>query len=189
MQTADDARQRAAATKRERTRKALMSAAIKLVEHHGTDIRMEQVAQEAGVSVATAYNYFRTIHHLLAELTDALLTDVLLMAWSPKEPPWEGIEIFVRELSTIAHLYPGIISSYLSNLNIGFLQLGTLIELINRGMRNGDFNPDLDASAVASYHVLAMLTQVALRPEEPPDRTADFMLSQLLPVLTKLPRP
>ena len=63
----DDARDRAARTKRLRSRTALITAADATFSARGwTNTRIEDVAALAGVSTATAYNHFPTKHALLA---------------------------------------------------------------------------------------------------------------------------
>jgi AcrR family transcriptional regulator len=63
----DDFRDRAARTKRLRSRTALITAADATFSARGwTNTRIEDVAALAGVSTATAYNHFPTKHALLA---------------------------------------------------------------------------------------------------------------------------
>lgn len=50
--------ERAAATKKRRTRERLLAAADKLVRERGIEVRAEDVAVAAGVSVATFYSVF-----------------------------------------------------------------------------------------------------------------------------------
>ncbi|HEY4418069.1 MAG TPA: TetR family transcriptional regulator, partial [Pseudonocardia sp.] len=58
-----DPRARAAQTKRDRTRRALLDAADTAFASHGwANARMEDIAAAAGVSAATAYNHFPTKH-------------------------------------------------------------------------------------------------------------------------------
>lgn len=52
--------ERAARTKRLRTRKKLVEAAVFWVNETGIDARAEDIAEDAGVSVATYYNVFKT---------------------------------------------------------------------------------------------------------------------------------
>lgn len=52
--------ERAARTKRLRTRQKLINAAVFWVREVGIDARAEDIAEDAGVSVATYYNVFKT---------------------------------------------------------------------------------------------------------------------------------
>lgn len=73
----DDPRQRAAATKRERSRSALTAAATTLFNEQGYEkTSMEDIAAQAGVSVATAYNYFSTKDQLPSMCLGPLLDDL-----------------------------------------------------------------------------------------------------------------
>jgi AcrR family transcriptional regulator len=72
----DEARRRAAATKRERTRAALIGAAVTLFNEQGYQVSMEDIATRAGVSVATAYNYFPSKDMLPGECLGPLFDDL-----------------------------------------------------------------------------------------------------------------
>lgn len=72
----DEARRRAAATKRERTRTALIGAAVTLFNEQGYQVSMEDIATRAGVSVATAYNYFPSKDMLPGECLGPLFDDL-----------------------------------------------------------------------------------------------------------------
>jgi hypothetical protein len=75
-----DPHQRAAQTKRRRTRKALLDAALDLIAEGVTTNLMEESASRAGVGAATAYNHFATkddmIRAVYARLLDPLLSQV-----------------------------------------------------------------------------------------------------------------
>jgi len=58
--TEQSPRERAAETKRRRTRDNLILSADALTQRDGLNVRAEDVAQQAGVSVATFYNVFPT---------------------------------------------------------------------------------------------------------------------------------
>ncbi len=74
----EDPRARAARTKRDRTRRALLDAADSAFGSRGwARTRVEDIAQSAGVSAATAYNHFPTKHALLAQVY-APITGLLL---------------------------------------------------------------------------------------------------------------
>jgi AcrR family transcriptional regulator len=74
----DDARSRAARTKRNRTRRALLEAAGVTFSSQGwLDARMEDIAAGAGVSAATAYNHFPSKQALVSHVFAPLLTPQL----------------------------------------------------------------------------------------------------------------
>ncbi|GAY11711.1 TetR/AcrR family transcriptional regulator [Pseudonocardia sp. N23] len=73
-----DPRARAAATKRNRTRRALLDAADAAFTARGwARTRIEDVATTAGVSPATAYNHFPAKHALIAEVYAPLIAPLV----------------------------------------------------------------------------------------------------------------
>jgi hypothetical protein len=67
--------QRAAQTKRERTRRALVAATVEQITR-GVDFRIDDIARVAGVSVPTLYNYFSTKEELMLAAYEHLLEPV-----------------------------------------------------------------------------------------------------------------
>src|SRR3954462_3343774 len=77
----EDPRARAARTKRDRTRRALLDAADSAFGSRGwARTRVEDVAQSAGVSAATAYTPFPTKHALLAQVYAPIINPLLAAA-------------------------------------------------------------------------------------------------------------
>lgn len=100
-------RQRAAETKRRRTRTALLRAASTLFSEHGwQDTRLEDVAAAARVSVATLYNHFGSrqelIGHTYAPLLGPLLESARAVADDDSSDVLTEIERCVRELAELA---------------------------------------------------------------------------------------
>jgi len=63
------ARARAARTKRERTRRVLLEAPeVAFTEQGWADVRMDDIAEVAGVSSATAYNHFPSKQALIGQV-------------------------------------------------------------------------------------------------------------------------
>jgi hypothetical protein len=71
-----DSRQRAALTKRRRTREALITAAVEIIKEGGA-FRGENIAEAAGVGLATLYNHFGSKGELLKVAYERLLTQLL----------------------------------------------------------------------------------------------------------------
>lgn len=66
----DDARRRAAATKRQRTLEKIEDALEQLTAYQGVwigDLTMRAIAQEAGISEATLYRYYSNLADLLRD--------------------------------------------------------------------------------------------------------------------------
>lgn len=77
----DDPRARAARTKRDRTQAALLQAADRWFGTRGwSRTRVEDIAGDAGVSVATAYNHFRTKHVLIGHVFRPLVASLRTQA-------------------------------------------------------------------------------------------------------------
>lgn len=76
--------------KRERTRAALLDAAIGVIAEHGTEFAcIDETVQRAGMARGTFYNYFETRDHLLqavaqrmVELVDERVADHLDLRWN-----------------------------------------------------------------------------------------------------------
>jgi AcrR family transcriptional regulator len=81
MPRSDDPRARAARTKRDRTRTALLAAAERQFSTRGwARTRVEDIAADAGVSAATAYNHFPTKHALIGHVYRPLVLPLRLRA-------------------------------------------------------------------------------------------------------------
>ena len=79
---ASESRARAARTKRDRTRAALLSAADPAFAARGwARTRVEDIASAAGVSNATAYNHFPTKHALIGHVYAPLLRNLRTQAY------------------------------------------------------------------------------------------------------------
>lgn len=72
-----DPRQRAALTKRTRTRKALLDSAVQVIAEGTTSHLMEESATRAGVGIATVYNHFATKDDLIRAVYARLLEPLL----------------------------------------------------------------------------------------------------------------
>ncbi|WP_433358939.1 TetR/AcrR family transcriptional regulator [Streptosporangium sp. CA-115845] len=80
--------------KKQATREALMSAALRLTLKHGLpNVRNEDIAAEAGVSPRTFSNYFSSKYEALAARhTDrAAYQAAALRAWPANEPLWHAL--------------------------------------------------------------------------------------------------
>ncbi|MFC4112006.1 TetR/AcrR family transcriptional regulator [Nonomuraea zeae] len=80
--------------KKQATREALMTAALRLALRHGLEnVRVEDIAAEVGVSPRTFNNYFAGKYEAItARHTDRILgTAAALRARPPGEPFWEAL--------------------------------------------------------------------------------------------------
>ncbi|MDX3277306.1 TetR/AcrR family transcriptional regulator [Streptomyces scabiei] len=102
-------RQRAAETKRRRTREAIVNGTLDLYEgQERGDYSLDQIAQAAGVSAATIANHYATKYEVLRAAYDRLLSpviDTILEAdrggfYAPKD----GVNELVRYVYRVAKL-------------------------------------------------------------------------------------
>jgi AcrR family transcriptional regulator len=83
----DGPRQRAAETKRRRTRQALIDAVIELLSddnYLSEQVGVDAIVEQAGVSSATLYNHFKSRQELITAAYEHLMspvTDPILEAW------------------------------------------------------------------------------------------------------------
>lgn len=87
-----EARSRAAETKRQRTRDQLIHAADRVFEDKGLDTTIEDIAEEARVSVATFYNYADSRNDLCVSVFTELVVAVLEQTVFPAMPLHERID-------------------------------------------------------------------------------------------------
>jgi AcrR family transcriptional regulator len=160
--------------------RALMAAALKLLTRYGyRRIRVEDVADDAGVSKATVYHYFankdelltRTVAGRIAEKQAAIerrlaseggtasdrlrlfLHEFWAMSLSSQAGLWQ--RLLVSEIVTEA---PDVFAAWAR----GLVQRWRLVErLIEEGQRTGEFRRDVDAE-VAARMVISALSHQAL---------------------------
>ena len=157
-----------------------MASAFKLLMRHGyRRIRVEDVAEDAGVSKATVYHYFASKDELLTRTVASRIADkhaaieqrlasaggtasdrlrlFLHQFWSMSLTPQHGLwqRLLVSEIVTEA---PGVFAVWAR----GFVQRWRIVEqLIKEGQRAGEFRRDADAE-VAARMIVAGLSHQAL---------------------------
>lgn len=178
-----DPRQRAGTTKRERTRTALLEAGMRLIEERGEDVRMEDIAEAAGVGIATAYNHFHTKQELIGQIYSYVFGELSEDSAATSDI-FVATDTYIRRLASIAGRHRLVTTARLiSDPGVELKEVDLLGSLISTGQQRGIFKLDVSAKDVASYHVMALLIRVATHPDESADKTADLVISQILPVL------
>ena len=185
----EDPRARAARTKRDRTRRALLDAADSAFGSRGwSRTRVEDIAQSAGVSAATAYNHFPTKHALLAQVYAPIISPLLVQAQrdiAADRPVTQALEDQVRALCrlcarnrTLTAAFFAAVSEY--TIKVGGLpdsaddvdprtlvpmpeRLGLLIE---HGQRSGELRPYPSAQDMSGLLVDTVLARNVNRPAE-----------------------
>jgi AcrR family transcriptional regulator len=109
-------RERAAQTKRNRTREALITAAIDLVSEAGS-YRLEDIASAAGVGLATVYNHFggkkqlvdAAYERLMSPVTHPIIEVGTAGAYNPPDRLAE-VKRYVRDVAVLACDHRGLTS-------------------------------------------------------------------------------
>ena len=112
----DDPRIRAARTKRTRTRAALIAAADSAFSARGwAATRVEDIAAEAGVSPATAYNHFPTKHVLIGVVFAPHVTPLLIQAErdiARRRPVLDALSDQIDALARLSYYHRGLTAAF-----------------------------------------------------------------------------
>lgn len=195
-----DPRARAAQTKRDRTRRALLDAADATFGSRGwARTRMEDVADAAGVSPATAYNHFASKHALLGHVYGPLVSPLAVQAGqdiASGRTMVEALSDQVQALSRITFRNQKLTASFWAAIqeysarSAGSTEPGhdvdprvlapipdSLRMLIEHGQRNGELRTFPPAPELSAIIVNMLLLRCVDRPHEPPENTAELLLT------------
>ena len=206
-EASDDPRVRAGATKRLRTRAALLAAATELFETRGwPGTRMEDIATAAGVSSATAYNHFPTKHAIVGAAYEPVLRDVTLRVPHAGAGSGTAVEL----LSTVVH-DAAVAARARTNLTVAFtsavqeaaalregrpldpedpndprsyVQLPAAVaQLVTEAQRTGELRAFPPGPEIGANMMNLLVLRVMNRREESPAATAEVILTLLLGAL------
>ena len=200
-----DARQRSAETRRRRTREALISAArSRFAELGWQATRIEDIAKDAGVGVATAFTHFSKqtlLGHVYAPLVKPLAERAEEDIAAARDPV-EALTRHVRESAKIGRTHQKLTVALLAAIHEqainadGPLKPGDpndvraivplprpMIDLVTYGQEVSVFRPEPPSTDVGAYHTNALLLRIMTRPRESASATAELVLSQMLPGL------
>lgn len=199
------ARARAGRTKRSKTRFALLSAAEKVFSANGwLETRMEDVASAAGVSVATAYNYFPSKYSLIGHVFGPKVAEVQVATRSIAETaePVDVIERHLVDLAVLGHRYKSLAVAFISSVHEYTARVGgppnpdddedprllaTLpdltIELIDAAQQRGDLRRWPTAREAGTTVTNVLLLRLLTRPDETEAETAELALTILFGML------
>ena len=196
----DDPRARAARTKRDRTRRALLDAADSIFGSRGwARTRMEDIAQAAGVSAATAYNHFPTKHALIGHVYQPLVKPLIVQARNDivaGRSMIEAVEDQVRALCRICSRYRKLTAAHWSAVQEYTIRVGgppdptdqddprtlapipdALRLLLAHGQKTGELRRYPSATDVSALVVDLLLTRSINRPDETLQATAELLLT------------
>jgi AcrR family transcriptional regulator len=202
----DDPRARAARTKRDRTRRALLDAADATFGSRGwARTRIEDVAAAAGVSAATAYNHFPSKHSLVGHVFAPLVTPLVVQAEqdaSEGRPVVDALEDQVRALARLTYRHRGLTAAFFCAVQDYTIRTGgaaqpedevdprTLVPLpdavrtlVEHGQRSGELRGYPSADDVGRIVVNLLLTRAVTQPDEPPDVRAELLLTVIVGML------
>lgn len=195
-----DPRARAAQTKRDRTRRALLDAADSTFGTRGwARTRMEDVAVAAGVSAATAYNHFPTKHALLGHVYGPLVRPLVVQAERDIVAGRSMVEALtdqVRALSRTTFRYRQLTVALWSAVQEYTIRVDgppdpgdevdprtlapipeSLRMLIEHGQNSGELRAFPPASEMSGILVNLLLLRRVNRPHETPEATAEVLLT------------
>ncbi len=202
----DDPRARAARTKRDRTRRALLDAADSAFGSRGwARTRMEDVAQAAGVSAATAYNHFPTKHALLGYLYQPLVRPLIVQAErdiAARRPVVAALEDQVRALTRITSRYQQLTASFFAAAQEYTIRVAgppdpeddvdprglaplpdALRLLIEHGQRTGELRTYPPANEISAIAANILILRSVNRAGQPPDIAAELLLTVIFGTL------
>ena len=201
-----DPRARAAQTKRDRTRRALLDAADATFGSRGwARTRVEDIAAAAGVSAATAYNHFPSKHALIGHVYRPLVLPLVVQAEhdvhdgrSVTDALIDQVKALVRTASrhrVLTAAFHAGVQDYTSRASASprdddDLDPRNLVPLpealrilIEHGQRSGELRSYPPAADISSMIVDLMLATGATNPEEPAATTAELLLTLLFGAL------
>ncbi len=201
-----DPRARAAQTKRDRTRRALLDAADATFGSRGwADTRMEDIAAAAGVSAATAYNHFPSKHVLVGCVYGPLVRPLMSEAEHDiaiGRPVVDALTDQIRALARISQRYRKLTAAFWSAVEEYTIKVSgppdptddvdprmlapvpePLRKLIEQGQRTGELRPFPSALDASGMVVNLLLLRSINRPDEPAELTAELLLTVLFGML------
>lgn len=201
-----DPRARAAQTKRDRTRSALLDAADATFDARGwARTRVEDVAAAAEVSAATAYNHFPSKHVLIAHVFAPRIRPLVVQAEHDLAVGRDVLPALtdqVRALVRVSRRQRGLMTAFaaavmdytikvagppdpsdeLDPRNIARMP-DTILALIERGQATGALRPHPPAVEISGMLVNILMMRAINRPTEPPEVTTGLILTVLYGVL------
>lgn len=202
----DDSRARAAQTKRDRTRRALLDAADATFGSRGwARTRIEDIAAAAGVSAATAYNHFPSKHSLIGHVFGPLVRPLLVQAErdvAEGRPVVVALEDQVRALARTASRHRELTGSFFAAVQDYTIRVDgpadpsdeidprllapvpeSIRILVEHGQHTGELRAYPPAADISAMVVDNLLTRAMNRPNESTEARAELLLTVLFGAL------
>jgi AcrR family transcriptional regulator len=203
---ASESRARAAQTKRDRTRAALLGAADPAFAAKGwARTRIEDIASAAGVSSATAYNHFPTKHALIGHVYAPLVRSLQAQADRVVAEERSVVPALIEQVRATVRLawrHRGLTAALSAGMADYAIRVegppdpqdendprvlaplpAVLVGLIEHGQRTGELRPWPDAREIGATIVNLLLARIVDRRHEPPEATAELLLTLLFGAL------
>jgi len=169
-----------------RNRQALMDAAQRLFAQRGLSVTLDDIADEAGVNVATAYRHFANKHELASAFLQQKIDQAVTIAEEADalEDPWQGLtEFLTRALELMSAnrglhdvFVPGYAEEWLERLDERIEPV--LRRLIARAQQAGQLREDVEPGDLGV--ILQMLTSVTDIPADDEAMTLRRYLALIL---------
>lgn len=202
----DDPRVRAARTKRDRTRRALLDAADATFGSRGwARTRIEDIAAAAGVSAATAYNHFPSKHTLIGHVFEPLVKPLFVQAENDVatgRSVVDALEDQVRALARLTYRHQGLTAAFFCAVQDYTIRVEgpadpgddvdprTLVPLpdairilVEHGQQTGGLRRYPGADEISRIVVNLLLIRAVTHPAEPPDIRAELLLTVMFGTL------
>jgi AcrR family transcriptional regulator len=203
---AGDSRARAARTKRARTRAALVAAAGRaFATQTWATTRVEDVAEAAGVSVATAYNHFPTKHALVGAVFAPHVEALVAQAdrdIAAGRPVVDALGDQVQALARLAVLHRGLVAAFTAAVFEYTVRVGrgpdpddhadprtiaplmdVVLRLVRHGQETGELRGHPPAVEISAAVVNLLMVRTINRRDDSPEATADLLLTILFGAL------
>jgi AcrR family transcriptional regulator len=203
---ASESRARAAQTKRDRTRAALLGAADPAFAAKGwARTRIEDIASAAGVSSATAYNHFPTKHALIGHVYAPLVRSLQAQADRVVAEQRSVVPALIEQVRAMVRLawrHRGLTAALSAGMADYAIRVegppnpqdendprvlaplsAVLVGLIEHGQKTGELRRWPDGREIGGTIVNLLLVRVVDRKHEPPEATAELLLTLLFGAL------
>ncbi|WP_161631732.1 TetR/AcrR family transcriptional regulator [Pseudonocardia asaccharolytica] len=201
-----DAHTRAARTKRDRTRRALLDSAAAAFSARGwLQTRVEDVAAAAGVSTATAYNHFPTKHALIGHVYAPLVGPVLAQAaidLDQGRPVVDALIDHIGALTRVCWRYRALTAAFCAAAQDYTIRVGgpprpddeqdprilvpltsAIHGLVTYGQLAGALHAYPPATEISGFIINLLLIRSINRPHEPHEQAAELLLTMLFGAL------
>ena len=156
MSSVSETTKRIGRPREERADRAILAATLELIAVRGVhDLRVDDVAERAGVGKATIYRRYRSKEELIAAAVRSLVGDISIPDTGSTEEDLRRLmrnAVKVYRGSVEASVMPGLVEAInrdpelARSVREGFLtrRRAALSLVLERGVQRGDLRPDLD---------------------------------------------